>query len=516
MWIGRRRLLLLALCLCAAQTAPAQQQVEPPPATAAPDATPALPAAPSDTAPVPGLPTPLGAGASVGAPPTRPRTPLPPRPPAGADASAALPAAGNDASAGSAASGGDNGTAALFGSGAGGGPSVVPGLTRRLPYSLVLSVSGAYDDNPSLSRGRSGGDYYFSFSPTFIFGLDNLVSAQGNFLHFLYSPVFTVYANHSEDDSIQHLIGLAAQYGFGRFSVSARQTVQILDGTDTAATSGSPGTILQPGQTAGGTPIFTTGTINQANVDVSGRSRLNIYDTSVNAAYGYSSKLSLSGGIQYSVSAYSNLISSQTLSGNLYADYVYSLKTVIGAGFTGGREYVDQPTPSQDFMQFNLRTSYRYSEKFSLAGSFGAEFRKSDDQSQTDVTPIFDLSATYQPTRSLTISLAATRSQQNSAVLAGQNYQSTTFTASASQIINSRFSAGMTLGYGYSHYVSEANTVQADRDENYYTAQLSLTVNVRPDVGLRFFYLRRQNSSSGAESRSFSNNQAGVSASYQF
>lgn len=479
-----------------------------------------LPEGAPEAAPTPLVSPPLGAGAGASVPPARPRVPLPPRPTAAnADASAALPTNGNREAAGADTTAlGDSEPGALFGGGSGGsgGRTAVPTVTRRVPYSFSVSLSGIYDNNISLGSSGTSPDFSLSIVPTFIFGLDNLVSARGNYLHFTYSPVFTVYVENHDNNSVQHLISLDTQYHFGRFTLSARQSVQILDGTDTAGTSPGPGALLQPGQIAGATPVYPTGTINQVNLDVSGRSRLNLYDTNLNVGFAYSDKTSFNGGLQYSISDYDGLISSQTLAGSLYVNYTYSLKTVISGGLTGGHAFVNDPSPDQNFLQANLRLSYRYSDKLSFAGSAGVEFRQPEDQNRLDITPVFDLGASYRPFDGTNVSVTATRSVQSSAVLAGQNFQSTGLTISTQQLINSRFSAGLILGYGNSHYVSVVNSVSADRDENYFAVQPLLNINLRPGLVLSLFYLHRQNISSGAAARRFSNNQAGFTASYAF
>ena len=479
-----------------------------------------LPAGSSNAVPVPMPSPPLGAGAGVGASPTQPKLPSPPLP-AAADGSSPLPAAGSNNAAGTTASPGDSGSAALFGGGPDNGKSILPGSTRRVPYSFSLSVGAIYDDNPFLSQqgprnGKGGADVYFTLAPSFVFGLDNLVSARGNYVHFTYSPVVSLYVRDSENDSVQHLIGLEAQYTFGRFSVTGRESIQILDGTDTAAVNPGPGAILLPGQTTGSTPVYSTGTINQVNLDVGGRSELDSYDTSLNVGFSYSDKLSLGGGLEYSVSDYSNLISSQNLNGSLSADYVYSLKTVIGVGLSGGRSFVQSPSPSQSFVEPNLRISYRYSDKLSFAGSGGVEFLQSDDRSGLQATPVFSLSGSYRPSEITSLSLSASRSEQNSAVLVAQNYETSAITLNLQHTINGRLAATLMLGYENSTYVSEGRNISASRDENYFTVQPVLSVQLRPGLSVSIFYLHRQSSSAGSSGRSFNDDQIGVSTGFSF
>lgn len=409
----------------------------------------------------------------------------------------------------------ENGSTTLFGLD-GSGKAVIPSVTQRVPYSLSLNVSAVYDDNTSLSRNGSRGDFYFAVSPVLTLGLDNLANANGNYLHFFYSPVASFYVDSSRNDSLQHLIGLAAQSRFGQFEVGARVSVQILDGTDTASLNPGPGVLPQPGQTAGSQPIYSTGTISQTNLDVSGRSELNLYDASVNVSYLYSDKTSFSGGLQASISDYSSLLSSENLAASLYVNYVYSTKTFLSVGVTGGHTFAESPNPDQDFVQTNVRTSYRYSNKLSLTGSVGAEFVLSDSRGGVEVTPVFELSISYQPDVNTSVSLAGSRGVQSSAVTIAQNFESTAITAGVRRVINNRLTAGITLGYGNAHYVSVADRVNASRDDDYFTVQSTVSISLRPKLGLTLFYEHRENFSSGQSSRSFSNNQAGISLGYTF
>ena len=110
----------------------------------------------------------------------------------------------------------------------------------------------------------------------------------------------------------------------------------------------------------------------------------------------------------------------------------------------------------------------------------------------------------------------ATRSEQNSAVIVDANFQSTSLSLNLQQLINSRLTGVVTLGYGNSHYMSVADGVSVDRDEDYFTVTPSLSVTIRPGVALSVFYVHQLNSSSGSESRGFSNNQGGASISFSF
>jgi len=143
-----------------------------------------------------------------------------------------------------------------------------------------------------------------------------------------------------------------------------------------------------------------------------------IYAPNVVFFYDLSSKTFLNGGVDYSRNDYANLISSEALSGNLFLNYNYSPKLVVGLGGTFGYNQTDGATPAQTFEQVNLRASFNPGEKLSLSGSVGFEFRQFEgDTRGTYISPVFQLTASYKPFDGTSISVDGSRRTQNSAVI---------------------------------------------------------------------------------------------------
>src|SRR5207237_1874892 len=131
------------------------------------------------------------------------------------------------------------------------------------------------------------------------------------------------------------LIHLEGQHHFGRLTVTLGEDIAILDGTDLRSIAD---------QTAPG---------GHANLDVSGRTKFQTYNTRIGASYDLTGKTFLSSGIDSLVTEYdsASLFSSQMFSGNLFVNYRYSEKIVIGIGGTGGLDLVDNQIPYQTFEQ---------------------------------------------------------------------------------------------------------------------------------------------------------------------
>jgi Putative beta-barrel porin 2 len=363
---------------------------------------------------------------------------------------------------------------------------------RRFHYSLHLGVRGVYDDNINLSKDGAESDYYFAIEPSLTLGLGDIETKEDNYLRLDYSPSLLLFANHSENDALQHVIRLEGHHRFRRLDLTLAQEVQILDGTDidTVTNATAPG--------------------SRANVDVSGRTRVNTYNTQLNASYAITGKTSLSGGATSNITDYAHLISSEVISGNLFINYSYSEKIVIGLGGTFGYDFVEDPDPDQRFEQANARLTYQATGKISLSASGGAEFRQFEDSSRGQyVAPVFEIAAAYQPFDGTNLSLAVSRRILNSAVLAGQDFASTTISVGARQRLFQRAYLSLNVGYQNADYFSTVSFASANRSDDYYFMEPALDVTITRFWTMGAYYLHRQDESSD-DTFSFTDNQVGL------
>lgn len=382
---------------------------------------------------------------------------------------------------------------------------------RRLNYGLTVTVRGVYDDNINISSNKSS-DFYFSVEPMIFFRFGGDDSAGANRLSFTYRPQLFLFLDHSENDTVQHLIRLEGSHNFGRLTVSASQDVQILDGADLNSLSDPTG--------------------HNANIDVGQRTRHNIYTTQISDSYDLTGKLFLTNSVGLSIDDYSSsFIGSRNLFGNLFLNYNYSEKLVVGLGGTGGYNTVEQPntfpgqsSPDQIYEQANVRVSYAATGKISLSASGGVEFRQFDDnvgaaRTGTEINPVFDLGATYRPFDGTTIDLAGSRRIQNSASLGGQDYTSTNIHLTVSQRFLRRVTLGLALGYENSNYFSTVQGITATRNDDYYYVQPSVDATIMRWWTAGGYYLYRKNSSKNSTSLqdfSFDDNQFGLRSTITF
>jgi hypothetical protein len=369
---------------------------------------------------------------------------------------------------------------------------------RRFQYSFSVTMRAVYDDNINISSFNRVSDFYFTIEPSITLGLGGGDSDSVNSLSLIYRPSLFLFADNSQNDTVQHLIRLQGAHNFGRLSLSLSEDVQILDGADLNSISDPTG--------------------HNANIDVGQRTRHNIFITQLSDSYDLTGKLFLSNSFGFGIDDYPSQaqIGSKNFTGNLFINYNYSEKLVLGLGGTGGYNTVDSSSTDQTYEQANVRLSYRATAKVSLSASGGLEFRQFENNSRgIYVSPVYDLTASYEPFDGTAISLSGSRRTENSASLAGQDYASTTISLGVKQRFMQRFYLGLSTGFENSSYFSTVQGVSATRDDNYYYIEPSVDCTITRFWTAGAYYLHRQNSSS-FDFFSFYDNQFGVRTTLTF
>ena len=352
---------------------------------------------------------------------------------------------------------------------------------RRLHYELKVDLRGVYDDNIGLSSFDKISDYYFRIDPAIMIAFGDIISRDANFLRLEYDPDIVFFLDHSSFNTFQNVIHFDGRVAFRRLTLTFSEVAQLLNGSDVNQ-AGSGGTF-----------------VNAVNLDVRGQPRVNMFNTQINAAYQPTGKTSLSLGLQSSIADYSSsLVSSQTISGNLYANYTYSEKLTIGLGGAVGREFVDQPTPNQTFEQANVRIGYEITGKLLANVSAGVEFRQFDSGRGGYISPVFQGTLGYTPFDGTDFSLIGSRSTTGSASLAGQDFTSTQLVASVRQRFFNRFFFSLTGGYQNLHYIDTIGVIVATREDDYYFIQPAIDVRIMRFWYAGGYYLHRENNSSAS------------------
>ena len=376
----------------------------------------------------------------------------------------------------------------------------VSAVPKRFQYAFRLNLRGVYDDNIFLTNTNRVDDFYFAIEPGLTLGYGDIVGRDANYIRFDYAPSIFLFADNSDADAIQHLFRLEGRYSFGHLGLSISQDVHLLEGAN-----------------LGSTLSDTTSPVSGVNLDTGGDTEVNIFTTRANLTYDLTGKTFLSGGLFFTVYDYEDLISSDTISGNLFINYNYSPKLVVGFGGTAGYNWVDSDNPDQSFEQINIRTTYQISGKVSLNASVGVEFRQFEDNLRGEgyISPVYELGATYQPFPGTTLTARGSRRSLNSAVLQAQNYASTNITFGARQRLLRRIYLGLTAGYENSDYYNTVEFVNASRSDNYVFVQPAVDVTLTEFWTAGVYYLHRNNDSSFG-SFSFNDNQVGLRTSLSY
>jgi len=368
---------------------------------------------------------------------------------------------------------------------------------RRFHYSFGLTIRGVYDDNIFLTNTNKVDDWYFAIEPRLTVGFGDIAGRNENYLRLDYMPSIILYADHSDENAVSHLIELEGQYRFSRLTLSLFQGVYILDGTNLNSI------------------VDTTGLF--ANLDTSTFTRLNLFTTRLRANYELTAKMFLTGEVDAWVYDYpdSGFISSEMISGGLYLNYVVTPKLTIGAGGTFGYNWVDDPNVDQTFEQANFRINYQVTGKLGLSASAGVEFRQFDDHRDDYVSPVFELGGIYQPFDGTTITLAAGRRILNSGVFEDQDFATTYVVGRFQQRLFRRVYFGLAGGYENSDYFATTSGVNAPRNDDYFFISPSVDVLITRWVSVGAYYLHREDNSN-IDFFSFDNNQVGVRATFRF
>jgi hypothetical protein len=376
--------------------------------------------------------------------------------------------------------------------------SVDSGIPRRFHYLLSLAVRSVYDDNINLSNTNRIADFYTTIEPAIMAGLGDTDGRTENYIRLDYLPAVFLFADHSENNSVQHVVRAEGQYKMNRLTLTLSEMVQIMNGVD-VQTQNSAGSLDQ-----------------QVNLDVAGRTRFNIYSTHLGAAYYLTGKTFLSSGADYTSTQYSSLISSEIFSANLFLNYNYSEKIVVGLGGTAGVNRVDDPNPDETFEQANVRVSYQATGKIDFAASGGVEFRQFDGNTRDQrISPVFEIGMNYVPFDGTKISLTANRRTLNSAVLASQDYAVTNLSVGIQQRLLQRFFLSVNAGYENSDYFSTVSNSGSARGDDYFFVQPSIAARVTRFLTVGAYYLHRANNSS-FDAFSFHDNQVGLRSTLEF
>ncbi len=352
---------------------------------------------------------------------------------------------------------------------------------RKFRLLLGLSASAVYDDNIFLEEKNEDSDFNFTLSPSIGAAYGD---PQRNFLELVYTPSFVFFADHSNENAVEHAVSLRASRRTDRWLIQGNFDFRALSG----ANSGDDA--------------------DRRGERVGERVDRRTYTAGLRGVYSISGKTSLEVGFAASATDYDVFLDTVDVVNQNYLDYLVTGKTTVGVGFGVGYAK-SEGGPDQIYEQANVRVRYTPTSKIAFRATGGVELRQVDG-GENQVNGIFGLGVEYTPFHQTTLSLDAYRRVRPSSVVAETNYVVTGIVLSARQRFLQKFYVTLAAGYENTEYESIADNVNFSRQDDYFFLRPSIDFSIRERMTVSLFYEFRNNESSNQEFE-FANNRFGVS-----
>ena len=221
--------------------------------------------------------------------------------------------------------------------------------------------------------------------------------------------------------------------------------------------------------------VFGANYANLSGVDrdTRGNSRRQIATALFITRYQYSKKTEFSLNVSVPVRQVSNGVSSEAITGTLFANTDLTQKTSVGVGYTFGALRVESGS-DQIYHQALVRLKYSPTRFLLFDGTAGVDFRDRGDSSS--VAPIFGLSTTWDSQHGTLMTLAAERRIFNSASTINTNFTSTSITLGVYQRFWQGVIGSLKAAYEYTEYENFGTGAGSSRIDKLYYASAGATV----------------------------------------
>ncbi len=350
------------------------------------------------------------------------------------------------------------------------------------PWNIFPRIRGSvtYDDNIYIQSTNKHADVVWTLSPGLLLGAGDYRQREGSSAVIDYAPIFNIFTTRSRNNSIDHDGRLRAEWKPGKWSVALQQLFQ-----------NSAGPVL----------------------DVGNRVNRSIYTTGLSLTYEISPKTSIELSGTQVITDYDTVSSFNEWNAGAFADYALTPKIKIGAGINAGFADI-QNASNQRYQQGLVRAVYFATEKVDLRGSAGVEIREFQSGQKDRLNGVFSVGGTYKPLQFTDLLLDAYRRDQNSVVLADQNYTTTGIALGVRQEFLVKYSATLSGGFDHLNYHPANPTITSTRKDDYYFVRAGVDWRAMDRLTAGASYLYRKNHSTG--NYNFDNHQIGLNLAYQF
>ena len=366
---------------------------------------------------------------------------------------------------------------------------------RLGPFDLKTAATTSIiaDDNILAGQGSNGvreSDTSINITPS-LFLQYGAHEGEKGFASLVYSPTLTRYFQHSDQNSDNQNVAFSVSYPFQRLSLDCSETYAEVTGV---------------------------------NQDSNSRTTQTSTVTTFGGNYEIDDKLTFSNHAQYLITKYSNGAGNGDviISDNSALSYHPTEKITLGPSLNVGSERPDG-SPKDTFEQALLGVNYQPTEKITVFGQGGVEFRQYDMGGGDTTNPIFSAGAGYTPFESTQFSISAYESVAPSSANGQESVTSTGFSFSATQRIVQRFFLAFNFSYSHSDYKDNGTGttptgnifIGSGGSQDNYVYRPSLTFAPTEWTSVSLYYQYHDNETS-VQGLGYYDNQFGLSLSAQF
>jgi Putative beta-barrel porin 2 len=358
------------------------------------------------------------------------------------------------------------------------GPRINLGPFRIQP---LIQVTSMYDDNILISHVDREGDFLSIIAPGFSIGIGDYLEKKLTFFRLDYTPIFVLFADHTEFNSIDQYLRIEGQYANERIAIN---------------------------------PYFEYDKLSSTDRDAGGRVDRELFTAGINSTYVISDKTSINvNGVGW-VRQYQHGTDSKEVFNNDWFNYNITPKFDIDVGLGLGL-LEPEDSGDQTYEQALVRVRFFSTAKLTLNANAGVEFRQFASGTADRATPVFGLGAIYKPSETTTIRLSGARQVYSSISATGLNYTSTRIDLDIEQQIWHQFLVRLAAGYEHDQYDAAAADVNASRVDNYISVRPEIIYRFRDWMQFTLFYQYQKNDSNLAVN-SFVDNQVGLQSTLKF
>jgi len=366
-------------------------------------------------------------------------------------------------------------------------------------FTTRLSAIAEYDDNVFIQPANARSDYSLHLTPSLAFGRGNFRSEfapltsvpyflvrtdeedlpQKNFAYVGYTPEAVLYDKYTAQDTVNHDARIAARQEDDLTDLHGQLRFQKMTDTD---------------------------------IDVGRRLRQIYYTAEAGGEAALSGKIAAGGDLIGRRTEYSGGFSSTEGRVEGHLDYQAAPKTNVGLGAAVGRLDVSDGA-NQTYVQPLLEMKYQPTERISLSGQAGEEFRQFGGARSDRSQFVFAADGRYRPTESTVFTVSGRRDTQSSAQYVGENIVGTTGQGSIRQRFFLRNYLTLTGGLVHNNYEENETGPAISRRDNYQFYKIALSREVTRYGTVELSYDFHQNDSTISQF-GFTQNIVGVAASF--